>query len=73
MKGKKRNTGRRVTQEEADCVISSWASNGWVGIFETTIEDDCFPSELNILNIILVSITKLASKLRAACIYIYFQ
>lgn len=73
MKGNKRNTGRRVTQEEADCVISSWASNGWVGIFETTIEDDCFPSELDILNIILVSITKLASKLRAACIYIYFQ
>lgn len=73
MKGKKRATGRRVTQEEADCVISSWASNGWVGIFETTIEDDFFPSELNILNIILVSITKPASNLRAACIYIYFR
>lgn len=73
MKGKKRNTEKRETQEEVDCVISSWASNGWVGIFETTIEDDCFPSELNILNIILVSMTKLASNLCAACNYIYFQ
>lgn len=73
MKGKEKNTGRRVTQEEADCVISSCASSGWVGIFETTIEDDCFPSELNILNVILVSITKLASNFHAAGNYVYFQ
>lgn len=51
-KGRERN----VIQEEAVCEISGF--KWWVGSVETTVKDDCFLSEFNIPNIVVMSITK---------------